>query len=138
MKKVYLDTLNFKDATAEFKTIGDFREAGQLLGWDKKELEGYSSYLDYLIEHENAHINVADQEGAIVHGYNIIMMKEEDGKIYPQPGARYDVPEGLSDDDNYRIEMLAVIAPETYGNFLSPGDKLKVEMLNEERNKDLK
>ncbi len=131
-KKMLLDSQQLKDATAEFKTIVDFKEAGHLLEWDKKKMDGFNSYLDYIVEHENAHLNVAEQEGAIVHGYNIIMIREEDGRIDRQPAARYDVPEELSDDEKYRIEMLSVIAPKTYGNFLSPGDEAKIRRLHKE------
>lgn len=135
-KEIYYEKI--KDSIAEFKTITDFRIAGEILGWDKKLMKGYNNYLHYIIDHENAHLNVAEKEGAIVYGYNIIMVKDNKGVISIHPAVRYDVPENLSDDEKYRIEMLSVIAPETYGNFLSHGDKDKIKFLDKKYNKDRK
>lgn len=135
-KEIYFEKI--KDSIAEFKTLTDFKIAGELLGWNNKQMKGYDSYLHYIIDHENAHLNVAEQQGAIVHGYNIIMVKDESGIISTHPAVRYDIPEHLTDDEKYRIEILSVIAPKTYGNFLSSGDREKIKFLDLKYNKNSK
>lgn len=107
------------NATAKFYNLGDFREALTLIEQSKE-------YVDDLVEHENAHANVAEREGVPFEGYWIVFLKNDEGGIYPQPMAKFD--DSLNDPDENMKEILKKIlrAPEEYGNKLSKAD---IEML---------
>lgn len=127
---------NIRDSISEFKTITEFREAGKILGWDKEKMKGYKNFLEYVISHENAHLNIAEREGQIIHGYWILMIKNKKGQLIAQPVAGYELLDNLSDEELLKIEKLITQAPQEYDNHLSDIDIRKINLLDSFLDKD--
>lgn len=118
-----------KNSIAEFKTIKDFKEACKILGLDNKKKSGYKNFTEYIIAHENAHLNIAEKEGQIIHGYWFIFIEDEEGEIIMQPAAGYELLDNLSNQELLEIEKRIINAPHEYGNELSLADKYKLDFL---------
>lgn len=83
-----------------------------------------------ILEHENAHANVAEQNKGLLEGYKILFVRKGNGFYYkPYIGLSNNVLNQF--DDQKRKEILGniIIAPEIYGNKLSEGDKRNLEEL---------
>lgn len=79
------------------------------------------------MEHENAHANVVEREGAIFNGYCLRIMKmQQEGSYGYRPSVDFDTP--LSWPAEKRIEVYKRIleAPEEYGNAMSKSDKQRL------------
>lgn len=99
-------------ATVHTKNLGDFRFAMEEI-WDKEDVLN-------ILEHENAHANVAQSLGVETKDYRLIFYKNEKGNILIEPSVRISLTGTLEERNQKKIKIL--LAPHEYGNILSDED----------------
>jgi hypothetical protein len=86
--------------------------------------------VDQILNHENAHANVAEQvQSQKFNGYRILFTKDKDGELLVQPFAKLSTDYSFSDEQILEDRMKVIEAPLQYGDRLSPDDKEKIQKL---------
>ncbi len=84
-----------------------------------------------ILNHENAHSNIAEIVGATPTGYEVIIVKDSK-RFYVAPFASFDYPdEWLEEKDNIRAMIRILNAPNEYGDKSSASDNRRIEKMKE-------
>lgn len=117
------DKLN--EAHIHVNTISEFK-----LLLDKIALN--NEHAKALLNHENAHANVAQSVGVDHDGYIILVRKEDDGTFYYSPMATWKFPaEWWDKKENIEKTIQIFSAPQEYGDRMSVDDKDNVKELQD-------
>ena len=117
----FTDIMN-KINLASFHTreLIDFKLAMQRFGLSEENVTDF-------LAHENAHANKADELDAGFDKY-LLTILVRDGKLVGQPSTLFNLD--LDHPDAKKILKTITLAPEEYGNKLSPGDIRSLDNLN--------
>jgi len=102
-------------ATAHATNLQDYRIFMEELGLKEAEIKD-------IVVHEYAHADKANELGATFEGYQILLLKDENGWIIPAPRVKISYPEDWSHEKYVAVLKEITTAPEEYGNKLSPDD----------------
>ncbi len=113
-----------RNSSVTVETLPEFRILLELVfGVDSPDVQN-------ALEHENAHANVVQQEGAIFTGYSLLVAK--DGEEYNfLPGTDYETPKRWSVKKREDVYERILNAPNKYGNELSESDRIRLSKLEE-------
>lgn len=115
-----------KNASLQVQTLPEFHIALQVLAEKGVPRE---VLLD-MLEHENAHANIAEVLDVNFQGYRIIPVSHHDGASL-QPQVRIGLPDDWSQEKREQVLREIIMAPDVYGNSLSEFDKKDLEDLFE-------
>lgn len=107
--------------TISVETLFEFSLAMKLLGISDKERQDYLS-------HENAHANKAESLGVQHLGYKIPLVKIGN-ELFFKPYTHINMPNEWSDEKTKKTLRKILLAPNEYGNKMSPGDIEKLKNL---------
>ncbi len=102
------------------------------------EMESTKRDAIHIMEHENAHANVAERTGHKFLGYGVLFIRTNAGYVYAP-----NIVTWYEEDPSWTLlhviekDLEVLRAPEVYGNRLSEGDK-RLAALNRERYKKIK
>ncbi len=112
-----------KSCQVTVKTLSEYRKVLELLEFPKNTI-------DQIMNHENAHANVAEQlESQIFRGYRIRFLKEQDGRLVIQPQAAVSTNPSFPEKQGIEEEIMVTEAPLYYGDELSISDQKVIENL---------
>lgn len=110
-----------KNGTICTENLLEFSLALEALGMSEEEV------VDHLA-HENAHANKTESLGAEHLGYNITLIRNGNGFLI-QPYSHIYIPDEWSSKKYKETMRKVLMAPEEYGNKLSPDDVEKLKNL---------
>jgi len=120
---------SLQKATIEAETISDLkfllRELSKIKGFDFLT----DSEITSILNHENAHSNVAEIVGAPPTGYEVVIVKE--GKnFYVAPFASFDDADDWLSEKKKVLDMIRILnAPNEYGDTNSVSDNKSIEKM---------